>query len=99
MSYETIKAKYAEKVKAQTSTEATAKAKMDALARQLEQAEQELHEAGTLRNKAINKENSDAYYEALQKRNRIEREYKEAKQAYEDTCAGEAVEKICERIM
>jgi hypothetical protein len=33
MSYETIKAKYAEKVKAQTSTEATAKAKMDALAR------------------------------------------------------------------
>lgn len=99
MSYETIKAKYAEKVKAQTSTEATAKAKMDNLARQLEQAEQELYEAGTLRNKVINKENSDAYYEALQKRNRIEREYKEAKQAYEDTCAGEVVEKICERIM
>lgn len=99
MSYEKIKAKYAEKVKAQTSTEATAKAKMDALARQLEQAEQELYEAATLRNKVIKKENSDAYYEALQKRNRIEREYKEAKQAYEDTCAGEVVEKICERIM
>lgn len=99
MSYETIKAKYADKVKAQTSTEATAKAKMDNLARQLEQAEQELHEAATLRNKAINKDNADAYYEALQKRNRIEREYKEAKQAYEDTCAGEVVEKICERIM
>lgn len=99
MSYETIKAKYAEKVKAQTSTEATAKAKMDNLARQLEQAEQELHEAATLRNKVINKENADAYYEALQKRNRIEREYKEAKQVYEDTCAGEVVEKICERIM
>lgn len=99
MSYEKIKAKYAEKVKAQTSTEATAKAKMDDLARQLEQAEQELREAATLRNKVISKENADAYYEALQKRNRIEREYKEAKQAYEDTCAGEAVEKICERIM
>lgn len=99
MSYEKIKEKYAEKVKAQTSTEATAKAKMDNLARQLEQAEQELHEAATLRNKVINKENSDAYYEALQKRNRIEREYKEAKQAYEDTCAGEVMEKICERIM
>lgn len=99
MSYETIKAKYAEKVKAQTSTEATAKAKMDNLARQLEQAEQELYEAGTLRNKVINKENADAYYEALKKRNRIEREYKEAKQAYEDTCAGDVVEKICERIM
>jgi hypothetical protein len=99
MSYETIKAKYADKAKAQTSTEATAKANMDNLARQLEQAERELHEAGTLRNKVINKENSDAYYEALQKRNLIEREYKEAKQAYEDTCAGEVVEKICERIM
>lgn len=99
MSYETIKAKYTDKVKAQTSTEATAKAKMDDLARQLEQAEQELHEAATLRNKVISKENADAYYEAMQKRNRIEREYKEAKKAYEDTCAGEVVEKICERIM
>ena len=99
MSYEAIKAKYADKVKAQTSTEATAKAKMDDLARQLEQAEQELHEAATLRNKVINKKNADAYYEALQERNRIEREYKEAKKAYEDTCAGEVVEKICERIM
>lgn len=99
MSYETIKAKYADKAKAQTSTEVTAKAKMDDLARQLEQAEQELHEAATLRNKVISKENADAYNEAMMKRNRLQREYNEAKKAYEDTCAGEVVEKICERIM
>lgn len=99
MSYETIKAKYADKAKAQASTEATAKAKMDDLARQLEQAEQELYEAGTLRNKVICKENGDAYHEAMLKRNRIQREYNEAKKAYEDTCAGDVVKDICERIM
>lgn len=99
MSYETIKAKYADKVKAQTSTEATAKAKMDALARQLEQAEQELYEAATLRNKAINKENADAYNEAMMKRNRLQREYNEAKAEYEDACAGDVVKDICKRIM
>lgn len=99
MSYETIKAKYADKVKAQTSIEATAKAKMDDLARQLKQAEQELYEAGTLRNKVINKENADAYYEALHKRNRLQREYNEAKTEYEDVCVGDAVKDICERMM
>lgn len=99
MSYETIKAKYADKAKAQTSTEATAKAKMDDLARQLEQAEQELHEAATLRNKVISKENSDAYNEAMMKRNRLQREYEESKRAYEDTCAGDVVEGICSQIM
>ena len=98
MSYEKIKAKYADKVKAQTSTEATAQAKMNDLARQLEQAEQELHEAGTLRNKVINKENADAYYEALQKRNRLQREYNEAKTEYEDVCVGDVVKDICERM-
>ena len=99
MSYEKIKAKYADKVKAQTSTEATAKAKMDALARQLEQAEQELHEAATLRNKVINKENADAYNEAMMKRNRLQREYKEAKAEYEDAYVGDVVKDVCERIM
>lgn len=98
MSYEKIKAKYADKVKQQTSAEAEAKAKMDELARQLKQAEQELHEATTLRNKAINKETADAYYEAMEERNRIAREYKEAKEAYEDTRVGEIMEKICQRM-
>ena len=99
MSYEKIKAKYADKAKEKGSAEADVKGRMDALELSLREAEQELYEASTLRNKVISKENSDAYYEALQKRNRIGREYKEAKQAYEDTCAGEVVEKICERIM
>lgn len=99
MSYEKIKAKYADKVKAQTSTEAIAKAKMDNLARQLKQAEQELHEAATLRNQVINKENADAYYEALHKRNRLQREYNEAKASYKDAYVGDAVKNVCERIM
>ena len=65
----------------------------------LREAEQVLHEATTLRNKAINKENADAYYEALQERNRLQREYEEAKRAYEDTCVGDVVKGICSRIM
>ena len=99
MSYETIKAKYASKAKEKYSAEAEAKERMDALKVSLRKAEQELYEAGTLRNKVINKENADAYHKALRKRNSIEREYEEAKQAYEDICAGEVVGKICDRIM
>ena len=99
MNYETIKTKYADKVKQQTSTEAKARTKMDELELSLRHAEQVLDEAAQARNKVINKANSDAYNEALYERNRIKREYEEAKQAYEDICIGEVAEKICDRIM
>lgn len=99
MSYEKIKAKYADKVKQQTSTEAEAKAKVDDLALRLRHAEQVLYEAAQARNKVINKANSDAYHEALHERNRVKREYEEAKRAYEDICVGDAVKGVCERIM
>lgn len=99
MSYEDIKKKYIKQVAMQSGNEADAKATMEAAARRLRLAEQRLHEAGEQRNRTLNKETGDAWLEALGERNRLSREYEEAKRAYENVCAGDVVDGICAKIM
>lgn len=92
MDYEAIKTKYADKAKEKKSVEVSAKERMNAAEARLKEAEEALYQAAQLRNKSINHENSGAYWEALHERNRMEKEFKEAKREYDRTRVGDLTE-------